>query len=182
MGLSREEILDVLWSKEQIRDLALRYCRGCDRGDMALLESVFHEDARDEHGFNKSGLAREFLDAVPTMRSHMEELQHNVTNHLITVDGDNAEGEVYLLAYHRYTGPDGPTLLLTGGRFLDLYERRNGEWRISHRRCLDDWSMNLPAPARPVNEFTGEGLPRGCAGTGDPSYSFFRSLATAPVA
>lgn len=179
MTPSREEMLDQLWSKEQIRDLALRYCRACDRADMALLESIYHDDALDEHGFNKTGTAREFLDAVPGMRAQMQELQHNITNHLITLDGDMAEGEVYNLAYHRYTGPDGPTLLITGGRYLDRYERRNGEWRISHRRCVDDWSVNLAAPAHGANEFTADALPRGCAGTADPSYAFFRALGAA---
>lgn len=178
---NRDEMLDILWSKEQIRDLTLRYCRAVDRGDMELLESVYHPDAIDEHGFNKSRTAREFLDAVPTMRPQMIEIQHNVTNHLITVDGDAGEGEVYVLAYHRFSGENGPTLLLLGARFLDKYARRNGEWRIAERVCVDDWTIVTPATEPAENAFTGA-LARGCAGQEDVSYRFFERLAKPPAA
>jgi hypothetical protein len=177
MTMSRDDMIDILWSKEAIRDLAQRYCRACDRADFVLLESVYHPGALDEHGFNRTLTAREFLDAVPDMWGQMQELQHNVTNHIIDVDGDYGEGEVYVIAYHRYTGEDGPTLLVSGGRYLDKYERREGRWKIAHRRCVDDWSVVLPAPPATENKFTEGGLERGCAGTADPSYAFFKSLA-----
>lgn len=177
MSPSREEIIDVLWAKEEIRDLAQRYCRACDRADFELLESIYHSGALDEHGFNRTGTAREFLDAVPAMRAGMEGLQHNVTNHIISVNGDEAEGEVYVLAYHRYSGAKGPTLLVTGGRYLDRYARRDGKWKIAHRRCVDDWSIEMAAPPQAANEFTEGGIERGCAGSDDPSYAFFRELA-----
>jgi SnoaL-like domain len=34
-----------------IHDVLARYCRGADRCDAALMQSCFHEDAVDEHGF-----------------------------------------------------------------------------------------------------------------------------------
>jgi len=175
--LGKEEMLDILWSKEQIRDLGLRYCRGADRGDIPLLESVYHQDALDEHGFNKTNTVREFLDAVPEMRAAMHELQHNITNHLIRVDGDKAEGELYVIAYHRYESAEGLAVLVTGGRYLDKYERRGGEWRIAHRVCVGDWAIKIPAPPRPDIDLVDNSLAQGCVGTGDPSYDFFRLIA-----
>ena len=172
-----EEKIDILWAKEAIRDLAQRYCRACDRNDLELLQSVYHPDALDEHGFNTTKTAREFIEAMPAMRSQMMELQHNVTNHIIHVDGDEAEGEVYVLAYHRYDGADGPKVLVTGGRYLDRYECRADEWKIAHRKCVDDWSVELPAPPAAKNEFTDGALPRGESGKADSSYAFFRGLA-----
>ncbi len=177
MEKTHEEKIDELWAREQIRELAQKYCRAVDRGDFTLLESVYHPDALDEHGFNRTNSAREFLDAVPAMRAGIDALQHNITNHLIVVDGPTAEGEVYILAYHSYTGPDGPTLMVTGGRYLDRYERRDGDWKIAHRRCVDDWSVIVPAPAAAENTFTDGGIVRGATGREDPSYGFFRALA-----
>ena len=176
MVTTLEERIEILWAKDRIRELALRYCRACDRNDPDLLQSVYHPDAVDEHGFNTSKTAREFLDAMPAMRKRMNGLQHNVTNHLIHVDGDHAEGEVYVLAYHRYEGANGPELLVTGGRYLDRYERRAGDWKIAHRRCVDDWSVKLPAPPKASNDFTNEALAHGTGDRSDPSYAFFRQL------
>jgi len=175
--LSKDDMLDVLWSKEEIRALAFRYCRGADRGDMALLEEIYHPGALDEHGFNKSNTARDFLDAVPAMRASMGEIQHNITNHLIEVDGDQGEGELYVIAYHRYQSSEGEVVFVTGGRFLDKYERRDGEWRILHRMCVDDWGIKMPAPEKATMELLDGGLTPGRLGTGDPSYHFFRLLA-----
>jgi len=103
---TKDEMLDTLWSKEAIRDLALRYCRACDRNDMTMLESVFHSDALDEHGFNKTRTAREFIDACSSMRSRMLELQHNVTI-ISSRPWRRGGGEVYVLVYHHYVGEDG---------------------------------------------------------------------------
>lgn len=176
MAKSRDAMIEELWAKQQIRELVLRYCRAVDRADFALLESVYFEDAMDEHGFNRTHTAREFLDAVPAMRSGIDCLQHNITNHLISVEGQSGEGEVYVLAYHAYTGPDGPVIMITGGRYLDRYECRDGEWKIAHRRCVDDWTVTVPAPSPIENAFTDGGIVRGASGTADPSYAFFRTL------
>ncbi|MET0378059.1 MAG: nuclear transport factor 2 family protein [Spongiibacteraceae bacterium] len=34
----------------EIRQALVRYCRGVDRSDEAMIRSAFHEDAIDEHG------------------------------------------------------------------------------------------------------------------------------------
>ena len=175
---TRDEKIDEMLAKEEIRELGLRYCRAVDRGDMELLESVYHPDALDEHGFNTTNTAREFLDAVPAMRPTMKELQHNITNHRIVVDGDRAEGELYHLAWHRYDEADGEVLLVMGGRYLDKYDKRDGEWRIAHRVCVNDWGVKVPAPQQPDVDMLGEGLPHGSAGTADESYKFFSLLAS----
>lgn len=174
---TREEIIDILWSKDQIRDLAMLYCRAADRGDVSLFEELYHPGALDEHGSNTSHTAREFIDSIPAMRPRMDELQHNVTNHIITVDGDNAHGEVYVLAYHRFMEQGQPALLVMGGRYLDRYERREETWRIAHRKCVEDWSVLVPAPETPETDLLGAGLPRGAAGSQDPSYAFFKLAA-----
>jgi hypothetical protein len=42
--------LQQLIDKLEIHEVLTRYCRGIDRCDAELLESVYHPDATDNHG------------------------------------------------------------------------------------------------------------------------------------
>ena len=43
-------LLDELKSRAEITEVVLRYCRGIDRCDEALLRACFHSDASHRHG------------------------------------------------------------------------------------------------------------------------------------
>ena len=61
---------------------------------------------------------------------------------LIDVDlsRDVALSETYAVAFHRYTDPDGyPTDMWAGLRYVDRFERRDGQWRIRRRVCAYEW-------------------------------------------
>ena len=53
-----------------------------------------------------------------------------------------ADRESYYLALHpvldQEAGND--NLQFTGGRYIDRFEQRDGEWKIAHRVCTIDWS------------------------------------------
>ena len=127
----------------EIRSRIDAYCRGVDRRDGALIRSCFHPDAVDDHG-PYVGNAHEFADWIVARMSAMPVFgQHHVTNCLIHLDGpDSARVESYYLAYHpRRDEASGRIVLLqNGGRYLDQFERRDGEWRIARRKVLVDWS------------------------------------------
>ena len=116
--------LNSLVAELEIRRVLARYCRAVDRGDVALLKSVYHPDATDDHGtFQGSGW--DFAEAlVPEMDKSSLNSQHHVTNVLIELDGDRARVESYVLALHpvrdRETGAE--THALAGGRYLDRFE------------------------------------------------------------
>jgi hypothetical protein len=137
--------LEDIAARLEIADVLHRYCRGVDRGDMALLKSVYHPDARDDHGsFKGSGHAfAEYL--VPNMDAVPHVGQHHITNILIFLDGDVAAVESYFLAFHpqcdAQTGA--PTHVHVGGRYLDRFERRDGAWKIARREVVIDFG-NAP--------------------------------------
>ena len=168
--------LQELLDREEIRALIHAYCNAADRHDHEKMRGLYHEDAIDDHGAFFCGPAMEFIDRLPEIQAPMEILHHNVTTINLAVDGDYAEGEVYLLAMHRTKTPDGPIDVLVGGRYFDKYERRNGRWKFLHRAIVTDWA-NVHSPSiidrdHPFLAGSKLGLP----GPEDPSYRFFRLL------
>lgn len=172
--MSDSSALAEIVAKEAIRSLVGQYCRAVDRNDLDLLRALYWDDALDEHGYNKTLTAKEFIDRIPEFEG-VNVIQHNVTNHMIAVDGDEAEGECYVIAYHNYMTDNGPTVLVTGGRYLDRYARRNGEWRIAHRKCTTDWGHEFGVPSlNPPGTFTDGDIPAGSKSGKDVSYDFFK--------
>ncbi len=175
-----ETALQALLDKEAIRELVNVYCRAADRHDHALMRSLYHEDAIDDHGAFFKGLAMEFIDRLPEIQAPMEILHHNVTTHNIELHGDRAEGETYIIAFHKVKGEEGSFDLLIGGRYFDKYEKRDGVWKFAHRAVVADWA-NLHDPSivnldNPVIEGSYIGRP----GLADPSYGFFDGFRAGP--
>lgn len=169
--------IQALLDKEAIRELVLKYCRAADRHDSEAMRALYFDDALDDHGSYFSGLAMEFIDKLPEIQAPMQILHHNVTTHNIELDPQNpnyAEGEVYILAMHQATTPDGELIdFIIGGRYLDKYEKRDGVWKFSHRAILADW-CKLAAPSDiTLDDGIIAGALVGKPGTADPSYDFF---------
>ena len=142
------DALAVLLAKDEIRELALLYSRAVDRQDFRLLRTLYAEDATDTHGDSFDGTADAFCNFLEANMPRMPYTGHHVCNHLISVDGDTGEGEVYALAYH--TVPDekgGWAEMLMGVRYLDNYRKDGGRWRFAKRTCVYDMQIFRPAPA-----------------------------------
>jgi SnoaL-like domain len=140
-----------------IRAALLRYARGVDRADLELVLSAFHEDATAHHGAGFTGNAhaawtkRLGADADPMDRvgigdgdvrdDRLVSCQHHITNHVVDVEpgGDRARSEAYFLAYYATDRGGRRFLAIVGGRYVDRFERRRGEWRIAERISVHDW-------------------------------------------
>lgn len=153
-----------------LRDLVMRYCRGCDRRDFKLVRSLYHDDAVDDHGAMFRGGPDEFVAWLPQVMARWELTVHSVSNSLIVVDGDRAEGEHHVTAYHRSRPPERREYIVQG-RYLDRYERRNGVWKFKHRSLVFD-----SGEMRSVDEQTfamlGADAAHGRADQDDPSWQF----------
>jgi len=139
--------LQQLLDRQQIHDCIIRYCSGVDRFDREMLLSVYHEDASDDHGAFV-GTATQFVDwalAYHTKYQHTQ--KHYVLNHRCDLDGDTAHTETYWL----FSGVNklGPPISLSGGRYLDRFEKRAGRWAIAARKCIIEWSGALGEIAVP---------------------------------
>lgn len=134
-----EEALQRLVDEAAIKDVQLRYCRGIDRRDLDLLRSCYHPDASDDHGEFVGGV-EEFLAYVENGTRDFLSTSHQICNQLVEVHGDVAWAEAYVLAYHRLpAGEDGVEKdWICNARFVDRFERRDGEWRIADRKVVVD--------------------------------------------
>lgn len=142
--LNGNAALQILLDKQEIYEVLARYCRGIDRLDESLLRSVYHPDATDDHGFFR-GKASDFIDwALDFSRAKMKSTWHVIMNVLMEVDGDTAHSEAYSVAYHRVKEEKDYDWIV-GGRFIDRFERRKGEWKILKRRVVFEWSRKEPA-------------------------------------
>lgn len=140
---SLEAQLRELRDRQEITDVLYRASRAVDRGDIALMESCFHPDGLDYRGVANGPAAnsRDALRAVP-----MAVLFHATTNVLIELDGDVANTESYVTAFHHHDAAPGIPERdeLIRARYVDRFERRDGCWKIACRITVWDWSgMNL---------------------------------------
>lgn len=160
--MTNDEVLTMIRDKEEIRDLVLLYSRGVDRQDFALLRTLYTVDGHDDHAGVFSGTATDYVAFLERSLPYMHMSGHYVCNHLIAVDGDKGEGEVYAIAHHIF--PDGKGGMIedkAGVRYIDQYRREEGRWRFSSRVVTFDFREARPIP-----------VPDGPApiSTEDPSY------------
>ena len=132
------QLVSELADREAIRDCLYRYCRGVDRCDEDMLRSVYWEDAFDDHCLF-AGKREELIAWVLPLLRQRESTSHTISNILIRVFGDKAHAESYFEGYHVIRTETGPKGFLQGGRYLDSFERRQGEWRIAVRKVVVDW-------------------------------------------
>lgn len=162
--------LQTLLDKQAISEILMTYSRSIDRKDPELLASIYWPDAYDDHLLYEGdipGLVKfcfEFTDDMPT--------QHFLGNVLIEMeDGANAHAETYYQAYHNMPMEDGSredmTLL---GRYLDHFQKREGQWKILRRVVALDAYTRVPATSEwDSGLFAGIKM-RGAAKPHDPLY------------
>ena len=138
---------DLAAAAEAIRQAVLRYCRGVDHLDAALMLSAYHDDARDDHGVF-TGPAADLCRRVVESHRRYDATMHCVLNHAIDItDGTHAAGEVYNVTYLLRTADGGRHLDTWWGRYLDRYECRDGRWAIADRVCVHEWTRTEPLGA-----------------------------------
>ena len=133
MDARLQELLD----KQAIHEVMQRYCRTMDWLDEAGHASCYWPDAEIDFGFFK-GRADAFVPMVMEHERQAVKRWHLVTGAMIRLDGERALAESYGIT----TGmmARNQPRRMYGGRYLDEFQKRNGEWRLSKRVYILDWS------------------------------------------
>lgn len=168
MDVHRLARLETLLDRQDILDCLTRMSRATDRFDRDLFLSAFHPDATIAAGPFVGGPEELYEWSRELQETSHEATHHALLNHSCEIVRDEAHAETYYLyVAHNADG----TNLLAGGRYLDRFQRRDGNWRIFVRNNLIEWSSVVPATAIPVDvaDAAVNGLP--ARGPEDPSYA-----------
>jgi len=154
--------LQILLDKQAIKEVLMTYCRGIDRLDETLLRSVFHPGSQHMHGFegpsSSDDGSDDFVGYALGFLGTFTRTHHHLGNMFIEVEDDVAFTEAYFTAHHRRRAKGDPLAgedatetekdYFVAGRYLDRMEKRDGQWKITHRTGLTDWSR-LEDPTGP---------------------------------
>ena len=135
--------------REAIRDIIGAYAHAIDRRRWDMMAQLFHEDATFGFG-TVSGDWRGFVDQARAIIDPCLATQHQLGQVQFGFESDAiCHTETYMTAMHTVPAgypvaevfPDkgAPYSAVIAGRYVDRFEKRDGEWRIAHRTGLYDW-------------------------------------------
>ena len=131
----------MLLDRAAISDTILRYATGIDRRDWLLYRSIFADtieiDFSSWSGLKTRMPADDWVAMVRETLSGFDATQHNITNHVITIDGDVAEITAYLVVWHSFEGE----LQLLGGYYAHRLFRDPDGWKIDVCTLVITWEQ-----------------------------------------
>jgi SnoaL-like domain len=142
-------VIGTVADREAIRDVIAAYTHALDRRRWDMMAQLFHDDAQFAFG-TLVGNWRSFVEQAKAVIEPCLATQHLLGQTLIGFDSDVlAHSETYMTAMH--TIPPGHPLVevfpdkgkiysaVIAGRYVDRFEKRDGEWRLAQRTGLYDW-------------------------------------------
>lgn len=164
-----DDRLEELLAKQAITEVIFRYARAIDRMDEHLLRSVFHPGSRHSHFYegpssdpcipSSREAPGDFVAFALGLLSAYSRTHHQLGNTLIQLEDEaTATAETYFTAHHRMRARgddlaaenayDTEMDYFVGGRYLDRFELRDGEWKIVQRTGMTDWIRLEPASSQ----------------------------------
>jgi hypothetical protein len=139
MDAEMEKRLREELDRAEIWRVMQRYARGLDRLDNELARSCYWDDAIEDHG-SYVGRPDDFIQWADGTTLAFKSTQHGILNHSCDLQGDDA----YCETYYIFTSvADKAPHLMSTGRYVDHFQRRNGEWRIANRVCIVEGQYEL---------------------------------------
>jgi hypothetical protein len=140
-----------------LRELVDRYATAVDARDADAFVRLFAAGGALAVYEEEGGEAVVEYRGHDALRSVMDLLRrftttfHLMANHVCTVAGDAASGEVYCMAHHLIEDGDSTTDLVMYIRYRDAYARTDGGWRFARRDVMRQWTEERPAARRPLD-------------------------------
>ena len=135
---ARDDALQTLLDRQAISDTVIRYATGIDMRDWEAYRSCFTDEVEIDFtswggGEPQTMRGDDWAAGVRAGLSGFQATQHISTNHVITLDGDEATCVSYMQAQHYLPNAEGDNALTLGGYYTNTLVRTDDGWRI--RRC-----------------------------------------------
>ncbi len=169
MSLSKR--IQAVADHQAILDQMARYCQAVDRCDLDLLKSTFHPDGVVDFGIF-AGNAWDFCDYdIPFIEDNLVMGWHRFATIDIQLQSETrALAESYMLGNAAASFPDGQLINCPDNmRYLDVWEKRDGVWRMYSRDLVMDWNACWPYSGRSDGVFAAYQR-QGCRGREDIAY------------
>jgi len=136
--------LQLLIDRAEISDVQLRYATGLDSRDWPLFRSCFADEIETDFTSVFGGEARKvsadrWTEAARRSLSGLKATQHMITNHVITVAGDNATCIAYVQARHYLPNDSGDSMQTMFGYYTNRFVRTSAGWKIRACKLTLTW-------------------------------------------
>ncbi len=151
-----ETRLERIEAHREISDVVYRFCRAVDRSDLDAIAPLFHDNAVDNHAFYEGDVPG-LVEWLRNRHRNILHASHNVSNLLIEwADPDRALVESRVIVCIRYNPEGGAAFAKAAGlslavnrfvdvlsfaRYIDVFERRDGQWKIASRTGVPEQSL-----------------------------------------
>jgi hypothetical protein len=141
------ELEDRLAILELIGRLSLTIdARDWDSLGQLFTDTVYHDRTSLTGGEPTTLPVAEFVDGWRQTLQGMDAVHHQITNHVITLDGDRATCAANMQGTHVLVNPSGGPIWTVGGRHDYQFTRTPGGWRIAGLTFTLQWAtgnMNI---------------------------------------
>lgn len=140
-----EARLQMLLDRAAISDVQLRYATGLDTRDWALFRSCFADEIETDFtsvfgGEPRKVSADRWAESARRVLSGLAATQHMITNHVITIEGDEALCVAYVQAQHYLPNDRGGSTQTMGGFYTNRFVRTPQGWKIRACKLTLTWN------------------------------------------
>jgi hypothetical protein len=168
-----QQQLPELLDKKACEEVLMRYGRTLDWLDHAGQEECFWPDAKIDYGFFQ-GSGKDWVPVVMELEIAETHRWHVSTGVMVQINGDKAKSECYGFTAGTMEDEQGNSVdTLFGGRYLDELEKREGQWRISQRTYIADWTHSFPSG---LDDLSNSGFLLNILQIKEPNHASYRRL------